>query len=55
MMTGISNEITSYRKRDFLEIFSKEEPSYYNNYHNTINNDINNMVSDIMNEKDLAD
>lgn len=48
------DEINNYREKDFLEIFRKEEPSYYNNYHHAITNDVNNMVNDILSEEDLA-
>lgn len=47
------DEINSYRAKDFLETFSREQPAYFNNYQNVITNDINNMVHDIMSEEDL--
>lgn len=47
------DEISNYRQRDYLEIFSKEEPAYFNNYHESISKDVESMVKDILTEDDM--
>ena len=44
------DEIQSYRNRDFLNIFKKEQESYYNNYAAAIQKEIDDMVEQITTE-----
>ncbi|MGG9972127.1 dehydrogenase E1 component subunit alpha/beta [Ferruginibacter sp. SUN002] len=46
-------EIQQFREKDFLEIFSKEYGSYYNNYLDAINKEVGDMVDAILLEGEL--
>src|SRR5665213_3195359 len=46
--------INEYRQKDFLEIFSKEEPAYYNNYLKEVSTDVNNWVNEIFEESETS-
>ena len=46
-------EIESYRAKDYLNIFSKEYPTYYNNYTAAIQKRIDEMVEHILLEAEL--
>ncbi len=46
-------EIQSYRERDYLTIFSKEQPAYYNRYTTTIKKEVDDMVAHIATEPEL--
>jgi len=48
------DEINEYRQKDFLEIFSKEEPAYYNNYLKEVSTDVNNWVNEIFEESETS-
>ena len=47
------DEIQSYRNRDFLNIFKKEQEGYYNNYAAAIQKEIDDMVEQIATEPEL--
>ena len=49
-----AGEISQYRERDFLEIFSKEEPAYYGNYLKEITREVDNWVAQIFEEPETA-
>jgi len=46
-------EIQSYRDRDYLTIFSKEQPAYYTRYATTIQKEVDDMVAHIVTEPEL--
>lgn len=46
-------EIDSYRKKDFLEKFSKENETYYRSYVDDISKQINTLVDEILLEQEL--
>jgi 2-oxoisovalerate dehydrogenase E1 component len=46
-------EIEKFRNNDFLEIFRKNNPVYYNQYQTEIDNQIDVLLSDIFNDSDL--
>lgn len=48
-----SDEIDYYRQKDFLEIFSREESTYYQNYHKEISNEVENWVNEILTEDEM--
>jgi 2-oxoisovalerate dehydrogenase E1 component len=45
--------VSSFREKDFLQIFQQESPSYYKIYHDSINEEIDIMVEEILLEEDL--
>jgi len=47
-------EIAECRKKDFLDIFSNESPSYYNTYVESVNAEIDHMVQEILLEEELS-
>jgi 2-oxoisovalerate dehydrogenase E1 component len=47
-------EIEKFRNNDYLEIFQKTNPVYYNKYQTEITNEIDVLLSDIFNDSDLA-
>lgn len=47
------NEIDEYNRRDFLNIFKSDSPTYYRIYNETIENEIEEMVQGILEEKEL--
>lgn len=47
-------EIEKFRNNDYLEIFQKTNPVYYNQYQTEITNEIDVLLSDIFNDSDLA-
>jgi 2-oxoisovalerate dehydrogenase E1 component len=46
-------EVESYRKKDFLNIFSEESADYYNRYLEAINQEIDAFVDEILQEQEL--
>lgn len=46
-------EIKKFREKDFLEIFSKEQGTYYDNYLDIINKEVGDMVDAILLEGEL--
>lgn len=48
-----AEEIEGYREKDFITIFSKEQPEYYSNYSTTISKEIDDMVDNILREEEL--
>ncbi|MEO8416161.1 MAG: thiamine pyrophosphate-dependent enzyme [Ginsengibacter sp.] len=46
-------EISGYRDKDFLEIFSRSEPGYFKKYQEAITRDINNIVNNVIAEDEL--
>ena len=46
-------EVTSYKDRDFLNIFRKESPSYFQIYNEALDSEIDAMVAEILQEDDL--
>ncbi len=44
--------VTSFREKDFLNLFQKESPSYYKIYNDAINEEIDTMVIDILQEEE---
>lgn len=46
-------EVESFRKKDFLHIFSEEEPGYYNMYLDVVNQEIDAWVDEILKEQEL--
>ena len=46
-------EVESYKNRDFLNIFSKGSPDYYNRYLEAINKEIDDLVDEILLENEL--
>ncbi|MFM9840740.1 MAG: dehydrogenase E1 component subunit alpha/beta [Cyclobacteriaceae bacterium] len=47
-------EVQSYADRDFLNIFQKESPNYYDNYLESITAEIDSYIKDILSEDDLS-
>lgn len=48
-----AEEIQRYREKDYLSIFSKEQPEYYTNYMDSISREINEMVEHILQDREL--
>lgn len=48
-----AEEIQSYREKDYLTIFSKEQAEYYNNYMDNISREVNEMAEHILQEREL--
>ena len=48
-----AEEIQSYREKDYLSIFSKEQAEYYGNYMDSISKEVNEMVDHILQESEL--
>ena len=48
-----AEEIQSYREKDYLSIFSKEQEEYYTNYMEGISKEVNEMVEHILQEREL--
>jgi 2-oxoisovalerate dehydrogenase E1 component len=46
-------DVARYSERDFLNIFKKESPSYYQMYREALDQEIDSMVNEIMQEEDL--
>jgi 2-oxoisovalerate dehydrogenase E1 component len=46
-------ELARYSERDFLNIFKKESPSYYQMYREALDQEIDSMVNEIIQEEDL--
>lgn len=49
-----AEEIQSYRDKDYLTIFSKEQSEYYANYMDSISKEVNEMAGHILQERELA-
>lgn len=49
-----ADEIRSYREKDYLSIFSKEQEEYYTNYMDSISKEVNEMVEHILQERELT-
>jgi 2-oxoisovalerate dehydrogenase E1 component len=47
-------EVQSYLEKDFLTIFQKESPTYYENYLKDITSEIDSLVAEINNDIDLS-
>lgn len=47
-------EIETFRNNDYLEIFRKSNPDYYNRYEKAISDDIDALLTDIFNDKDMV-
>jgi 2-oxoisovalerate dehydrogenase E1 component len=48
------NEVDGYRERDFLHLFQKESPSYFNLYGEALDKEINSFVDEILLEEDTS-
>jgi len=46
-------EVQSYREKDYLHSFARNEPSYYKIYSDTIDQEIDGLVNEILREQDL--
>lgn len=46
-------DVARYSERDFLNIFKKESPSYYQMYRETLDQEVDSMVNEILLEEDL--
>lgn len=49
-----AEEIQSYKEKDYLTIFNKEQGEYYNNYMESISREVNEMVDHILQERELS-
>jgi 2-oxoisovalerate dehydrogenase E1 component len=47
-------EVQAQREKDFLNVFQKEEPSYYQMYNDALDEEINALVDEILLEDDLG-
>jgi 2-oxoisovalerate dehydrogenase E1 component len=47
-------EVQAQREKDFLNVFQKESPSYYQMYNDALDEEINTLVAEILQEGDLA-
>ena len=47
-------EVESYRARDFLHVFERQEPDYYQKYKHTVDAEINGLVDEILAEQELS-
>jgi len=46
-------EVEAHREKDFLQLFRKESPSYYQLYNEALDEEINSMVDEILEEGEL--
>jgi len=46
-------DVARYSEKDFLNIFRKEEPAYYQKYREALDQEIDSLVTDILGEADL--
>ncbi|HEY4334353.1 MAG TPA: thiamine pyrophosphate-dependent enzyme, partial [Puia sp.] len=47
-------EVQAQREKDFLNVFEKESPSYYQKYNDALDEEINALVEEILQEDDLG-